>query len=171
MCAYVRDFERAERHLDLARSMNPNDAVCQIFWAWIQGVRGKPERGMPAAEIAYRLNPRHPFWYDMFVARLHFQLGNYAEAAGLFERRTGDVPARYLRDLGWRVAAYAHLGRLDQAASCGEELIRTIASHWRGDPDAGPSDYMNWVVWASLLEKVADMERLRAGLRLAGLPA
>src|SRR5215212_6911416 len=131
MCAYVRDFERAERHLDLARSMNPNDAVCQIFWAWIQGVRGKAERGMPAVEIAYRLNPRHPFWYDMFVARLHFQLGNYAEAAGLFERRTGDVPARYLRDLGWRVSTYSHLGRLDQAASCGEELIRTIASHWR----------------------------------------
>ena len=171
VCLNSRDFERAERHLDLARAMNPNDAVIQIFWAWMQGVRGKPERGMTAAALAYRLNPRHPLWYDMFFARLNFQLGHYEEAAALLEKRIYASPARHLRDMGWRVAAYAHLGRLDQAASCGAELVREIAAHWRGDPTARPSDYMDWLVWSSLLEKAADMERLRAGLRLAGLLA
>jgi tetratricopeptide (TPR) repeat protein len=171
MCATVRDFERAERHLDLARALNPNDAVVQLFWAWMQGMTGKPERGIPAAELSYRLNPRHPLWYDMFHARLHFLLGHYAYAAALLEKRMWDVPARNLRDLGWRVAAYGHLGRLDEATRCGEELVHGIAAHWRGDPRASPSEYMEWIVWSSLLQQAADMERLREGLRLAGLPA
>src|SRR5215212_6071944 len=49
MSTRVRDFERGERHFDLARAMNPNDAMIQIHWAWIQGVVGKPQRGMAAA--------------------------------------------------------------------------------------------------------------------------
>jgi TolB-like protein/Tfp pilus assembly protein PilF len=171
MCANIRDFERAERHLDLARAMNPNDAVIQLFWAWIQGLRGKPERGTAAIDMAYRLNPRHPLWYDSFLARLHFQLGHDAKAAALLEKRMWDVPARHLRDMGWRVAAYGHLGRRDEAALCGKELVREIACHWRGDTGAGPSDYMDWIVWFSLLQQAADQERLRDGLRLAGLPA
>ena len=169
MCAFVRDFDRGEQHFDLARAMNPNDATIQILWAWMQAVTGKPERGMAAAETAYRLNPRHPLWYDRLLAHLHFQLGHYGKAAALLERPAFDIPV-HLRDMGWRVAAYAHQGRLDEAALCGQELVREIASHWRGDPGAGPSDYMDWIVWASLLKQPAD-ERLREGLRLAGLPA
>ena len=171
MCARVRDFERAERHLDLARAMNPNDATIQIYWAWLQGATGQPERGMAAAELAIRLNPRHSLWYDMFLARLHFQLGHYQEASALLEKRISDSPARHLRDTGWRLAAYAHQGRREEAALCGEKLVREIGFHWRGEPGAGRSDYMDWIVWSSLLQHAADNERLRAGLRLAGLPA
>jgi adenylate cyclase len=151
--------------------MNPNEAMIQIYWAWLQGVMGRPERGMAAAEMAYRLNPRHPLWYDVFLARLHFQLRHYGEAASILEKRIWDAPARHLRETGWRVAAYAHQGRLDEAVRCGDELVREIASHWRGDPGAGPSDYVDWIVWSSLLQHAVDVERLRAGLRLAGLPA
>jgi len=171
MCARVRDFERAERHLALARAMNPNDATIQIYWAWLQGATGQPERGMAAAELAIRLNPRHSLWHDMFLARLHFQLGHYGQASALLEKRISDSPARHLRDTAWRLAAYAHQGRREEAALCGEKLVREIAFHWRGDPGAGPSDYMDWIVWSSLLQHAADNDRLRAGLRLAGLPA
>src|SRR5215213_4178393 len=54
-----REFERAEHHFDLARSMNPNDATIQIFWGWAQACFGRAERGLSAAELAFRLNPRH----------------------------------------------------------------------------------------------------------------
>ena len=171
MCAHVRDFDRAEQHFDLSREMNPNDAVIQILWAWLQSVRGKPERGLAAVEIACRLNPRHPPWYNFNRARLLFQLADYGGAAALFEHRAWDAPARHLRDVGWRVAAYAHEGRLDEAVRLGEELVREIASHWQGDSGASASAYMDWVVWTSVLEQSKDIERLRAGLRLAGLPA
>ncbi|BCH23538.1 adenylate class-3/4/guanylyl cyclase [Mesorhizobium sp. L-8-3] len=172
MYAYGRrDFDRAERHFDLARSMNPNDAVVQILYASLQRMRGKPERGLAAVEIARRLNPRYPPWYNSSRAHLLFQRGDYDDAAALLETRMWDDPARYLRDLGWRVAANAHAGHLDQAARRGEELVREIGSHWQGDPRASASAYVDWVVWFSVLEQASDEEHLRAGLRLAGLPA
>jgi adenylate cyclase len=171
MCAQAREFERAERHIAFARAMNPNDAMVQIFWAWVQGMRGRPERGIPPAEMAYRLNPQHPPWYNMVLGRLRFQLGDYSEAATLLERVVTDAPARHLRNMGWRVAADAHLGRVSEAVRLGEELVSGIASHWHGDPAAGPSEYMDWIVWSSLLERTADVDGLRAGLRSAGLPA
>jgi hypothetical protein len=151
--------------------MNPNDATIQILWAWMQAVTGKPGRGMTAAETAYRLNPRHPLWYDLWLARLHFQLGHYGEAAALLEKRIFELPARHLRHIGWRVAAYGHLGCVEEAVLCGDELVRAARSHWRGDPGAGPADYMDWIVWSSLFQHAADVERLREGVRLAGLPA
>jgi TolB-like protein/Tfp pilus assembly protein PilF len=171
MCSHVRNFERAERHFDIALAMNPNDATVQIFSSWLRSMRGKRDQGVAAAEMAYRLNPRHPSWYDMILGRLHFQKGQYDKAASLLERVSSDAPARALRDLGWRVAAYGHLGLTAEAARWGDELVRGMGSHWKGNPDAGPADYMDWVVWSSLLEQPEDQECLRAGLRLAGLPA
>jgi TolB-like protein/Flp pilus assembly protein TadD len=169
MCAHVRNFERAERHCDIALAMNPNDATVQIFSAWLRSMRGKPEQGLVAAEVAYRLNPHHPPWYDMILGRLNFQMEEYGKAATLLERARSDAPVRNLRELGWRVAAYGHLGFAAEAARWGEELVRGIRSYWQGAPEAGPADYMAWVVWSSLLERSEDEERLRMGLRLAGL--
>ena len=89
MCLIWRDFDRAEHHLDLARAMNPNDPTILMYWAWMQGCIGKPERALAAAEIAFKLNPRHPGWYNALLARILFQLGRYDEAALiLFEKLT-----------------------------------------------------------------------------------
>ena len=59
MCLIWREFDRAEHHLDLARTMNPNDPTILMFWAWMQACIGRPERALAAAEIAFKLNPRH----------------------------------------------------------------------------------------------------------------
>ncbi len=91
MCLTWRDFDRAERHLDLARTMNPNDPIIQIIWAWMQGALGRPERGLAAAQLL-RINPRHPSWYNYYLSRILFQLGRYSEAAVLLEQRTFDSP-------------------------------------------------------------------------------
>lgn len=80
-----RDFDRAERHSDLARDMNPNDPTIQIVWAWAQACLGRPEQGFVAAEFAKRLNPRHPIWYDNFLSRIVFLLGRYEEAAKILK--------------------------------------------------------------------------------------
>ena len=132
MCAHLRDFDRAERHFDLARSMNPNDATVQILYAYLQSARSRPERGLAAVEIACRLNPRHPPWYNSVRARLLFQLGNYGGAAALLASRMWDEPARHLRDLGWRVAACAHAGRLEEAAHWGESSCERLLPIGKG---------------------------------------
>ena len=171
MCLTWRQFDRAERHLDLARAMNPNDAMIQITWAWVQACVGKPERALPAAEIAFRLNPCHPNWYNYYLSRVLFLLGRYTLAANLLEQRTIDAPARHPRDMAWRAAAYGHLARIQEAQQCAEVFVEGVRSYWHGDAAAGSREYVDWVVDVSYLRRDEDAERLREGLRLAGLPA
>ena len=172
MCLIWRDFDRAEHHLDLAKAMNPNDPTILMYWAWMQGCIGRPERALAVAEIAFKLNPRYPGWYNALLARILFQLGRYDEAALIFfEKLTSDDPGRHPRDMAWRAAAYGHLGRIEEAQQCGELVIQSLRSLWRGDPTAGPEDYVDWIIDRSFLRQPEDVEHLREGLRLAGLPA
>ena len=166
-----RRFDRAEHHVNLARGMNPNDPLIQIFWAWVQACSGHPEQALPAAEIALRLNPCHPTWYNYYRSRVLFLLGRYDEVARLLEQRTIDSPARHPRDMAWRAAAYAHLGRFEEARRCAETFVGSLREYWRGDPEAGTREYVDWLVDISYLRREADIARLREGLRLAGLPA
>jgi adenylate cyclase len=171
MCLMWRNFESAERHMDLARAMNPNDPIIQMFWAWVQSCIGNPERSLPAAEIAFRLNPCRPGWYNYFFAHVLFQLGRYDEANARLEQLTFGTPARHPRYMAWRASACGHLGRIQEAQQCAEIFIEGVRSCWRGDPDAGPSQFVDWVVDVSYLRRREDAERLREGLRRAGLPA
>jgi adenylate cyclase len=166
-----RNFDAAERHFNLARQMNPNDPTIQVIWAWAQACLGHPELGLPAAEFAKRLNPRHPRWYDDYLARILFLLGRYDEAAGILEQKTSAAPEDHPRDMGWRTAACGHLGRTDEARRCGNWFVQAVGRYWRGDPAAGPREYVDWFVDASCLKRTEDEERLREGLRKAGLPA
>jgi adenylate cyclase len=166
-----RNFDAAERHFNLARQMNPNDPTIQIIWAWAQACLGHPELGLPAAEFAKRLNPRYPRWYDDYVARILFLLGRYDEAAGILEQKTSSEPDDHPRDMGWRTAACGHLGRTSEARRCGDWFVQAVRKYWRGDPAAGPREYVDWFIDASCLRRAEDEERLRQGLRKAGLPA
>ncbi len=164
-----REFDRAGRHLDLARDMNPNDPTIQVVWAYVQACLGHPELGLPAAEFAKRLNPRYPRWYDDYLARVLFLLGRYGEAAGILEQKTSAEPEEHPRDMGWRTAACGHLGRDAEARRCAGWFVQAVGRYWRGDP-AGPREYVDWFVDASCLKRAEDEERLREGLRAAGLP-
>jgi adenylate cyclase len=170
MCWTWRDFDRAERHLDLAKDMNPNDPLILMAWAWLQCALGRPALALPAAEIAFRLNPQHPSWYNYYLSRILFQLGRYKEAAAILEQRTADNPTRHPRDMAWRAACYSHLGRAEEAHQCGEIFVQAVRDLWQGSPSAGPKEYVDWVVDVAYLREPQDVERLRSGLRQAGLP-
>lgn len=161
-------FERARRHLDLARAMNPNDAEIQITWAWAQACLGEPERGLPAAELAMRLNPRY---YEHYRSRILFLGRRHAEAAAVLERITADAPLEHPRDLAWWAAACALLGRTEEARRYGELFVAAVRQTWRGDPTACPAEYVDWLVDVSYLQRPEDAAHLREGLRLAGLMA
>jgi hypothetical protein len=73
--------------------------------------------------------------------------------------------------MAWRAAAYAHLNRIEDAEKCGRVFLDAVNRRWCGDATAGPVDYVNWLVDVSYLREEKDVDRLRQGLRLAGLPA
>ncbi|MGE3295612.1 MAG: adenylate/guanylate cyclase domain-containing protein [Geminicoccaceae bacterium] len=171
LCLVWRDFDRARRHLDLARVMNPNDAQIQMAWAYAQACLGDAERGLPAAELALRLNPRHARYYLYWYSRVLFLARRHDDARALLERITIGDPLRHPRDLGWWAAACGHLGREEEARRCAGWFVEAMREAWRGDPAAGPAEYVDWLVERSLLRRAEDAAHLREGLRLAGLPA
>lgn len=166
-----REFEQAEHHFDLARSMNPNDATIQISWAWAQACFGRPEQGLSAAELAFRLNPRQPHWYGGFLSRILFLLRRYEETVNRLEFRMRDTPTQHRRDMAWLAAAYGLMGRSDLAEQCAAWLVEGLGQVWRGDPNAGPREYVDWMVDNLYLRRAEDEELVREGLRRAGLPA
>jgi TolB-like protein/class 3 adenylate cyclase len=166
-----REFDHAEHHLDLARALNPNDPLIQMTWAFAQACFGRPEQGLPAAELAFRLNPLRPTWYTHFLSRILFLLRRYEEVATALEPRTREPPAMHRRDLAWLAAAYSFLGRDKDARRCAGLFLEGVGQVWRGDPSAGPAEYVDWLVDASFLRRAEDEEHLREGLRRAGLPA
>jgi adenylate cyclase len=166
-----RQFERAERHIDFARSMNPNDATIQITWGWAKACLGEAARGMEGAEVAFRLNPRHPIWYNNYLSRIVFLLERYDEVDRLLRHKTTVAPALHPRDTAWRAAALGHLGRADEARACAEAFVEAVRGRWRGEVGAGPREFVDWLVDVSCLRRAEDAARLRRGLELAGLPA
>lgn len=166
-----REFEPARRHFNLAQEMNPNDPTIQIVWAWAQSCFGHAEQGLLGAEFAKRLNPRHTGWYDGLLSRILFFVGRYEETAGILKHKTSAAPEDHPRDMGWRTAACGHLNREDEARRCAGWFIQAVKHYWRGDPSAGPREYVDWFVDACCLRRAEDEERLRQGLRRARLPA
>jgi len=136
ICLTWRDFERAQRHFDLARAMNPNDAQIQIAWAWAQACLGEPEHGLPAAELAMRLNPRYPRYYEHYLSRILFLARRHVEAAAVLDRITREAALDHPRDLAWRAAAHGHLGHMDEAQRCAGLFLDAVRRAWRGDPAA-----------------------------------
>jgi hypothetical protein len=171
VCLTWREFDRAERHLDLAQSMNPNDATIQIFWAWAQACLGNPAKGLAVAELAQRLNPRYPHWYSFYRARTLFFLRRYEEVVAQLHYRITGEPTRHRRDMLLLSAAFGLLGRVEPAQQCAKWFLESVGQVWRGHSNAGPPEYVNWFVDTSYLRREEDEALLREGLRLAGLPA
>jgi adenylate cyclase len=101
----------------------------------------------------------------VFLARRH------AKAVAVLERLTAEAPLEHPRDLGWRAAARGHLGRTEEARRCAGLFVEAVRQAWRGEPAAGPAEYVEWLVDNSYLRRPEDAAHLREGLRLAGLPA
>ena len=109
------------------------------------GVYWQAGTWLAAAEIAFRLNPRHPPFYNAFFPTSSFISGVTVKRHSSRQRNFG-TPARHLRDMGWRAAAYGHLGQIEEAQRCGELFLQSLSSLWRGDPTAGPDEYVDWIM-------------------------
>jgi hypothetical protein len=121
--------------------------------------------------VAFRLNPRHPQLYGGFLSRILFLLGRYGEIVKRLEFRMRDTPIQHRRDMAWLAAAYGLIGRSDLAEQCAAWLVEGLGQAWRGDPNAGSREYVEWLVDNFYLRRPEGEELVREGLRRAGLPA
>ena len=128
-----------------------------LIWA------GSPAEGADFIQKAMRLDPYYPPEYLHWFGVAQFGMERYEDAATTLEEATrrSTNPETPL----WLAAAYGHLGRVAEA----EQAIQAFR---------GRQAKIGWFFDAATLEFVekwwlkeqADKERLRKGLRIAGLP-
>jgi len=145
---------------DRALALNPNAAHAWLYRGSLHALRNQPEGAIEAIERAHRLSPFDPyiFLYAVSIAIAHLVARRFEQAIEWADRALHEQP-RLVSAMRVKVAANAHLGRLDEAHA---ELSRMLAI----DPKltiAGFREYAHFFA-AEVLELYV------AGLRLAGLP-
>jgi len=163
---YRRDFERAERHLARAESLNPNDADMLAHLAFSDACLGEAERGTERGALARRLNPFHDDWYFAFAAGTALLARRLDEAID-FARRAPHAATDMHACLA---CALALQGRTAEARHHRDAFLalyqRRICSGRM--PDRGEA--VHWLLQVNPVRRAQDLDFLLDGLARAGLP-
>ena len=147
--------------LDRALARNSNAAHAWYFRGQIHALRNQPEAAIEAVERARRLSPFDPisFFYAGNLALAHFAARRFEQTIQWADSALHDQP-RLVTAMRVKVAALAHLGRLDEARA---ELNRVLAI----DPKQTIARFRRRTLHFAAPEV---HELFVTGLRLAGLP-
>jgi DNA-binding SARP family transcriptional activator/TolB-like protein len=164
--ALAGQYDQAEVHMDLASELNPNDPWTLISTALFYAFGGKLERSLAYADRALdvTLAPTRAHWaYDVTIQLLR---GN-DEAVIRAADNAGDAP----RSLpAWRAVALHYLGRQKEAAQEARRFVSGARSNWFGAVPPTDETIVRWVLHIQPIARRSDWERLRIGLKGAGLP-
>jgi adenylate cyclase len=147
--------------LDRALTLNPNAAGAWMFRGMVHALRNEPAAAIAACERAQRLSPFDPlgYWNDCGFAAAHLAARRFEQAIEWADRALHRQP-RVTSAIRVKIAANAHLGRLDEARA---ELGRLLAI----DPGLTIAGYRAFLGPATAPE---FLDIAVTGLRLAGLP-
>jgi DNA-binding SARP family transcriptional activator/TolB-like protein len=163
--AMSKRYAAAEVHMDLACSLNVNDSWTMISAAMFHAFCGNNERARELAAEAMEMSlspiPRH--W--MYETSIRFLRGDYEAAVEASDR----VQGLMLTVRGWRTAALANLGRMDEARREAARFYEGARSNWVNDEP--PTDQMiaRWLLQAYPFSLRETWQKLRDGLAAAGV--
>ncbi|MFZ0788147.1 MAG: winged helix-turn-helix domain-containing protein [Chromatiaceae bacterium] len=155
---YRRSFAAGIRNAEHAIEIKPNYADAHALLAWILHFAGRPDEGLASIARAVRLNPRVPAIYRYVRGTLHYEKRDLEQALEDFESAAEISPGFQLVRI-WLAAAYAAVGRLDDADWQVQETLQL-----------DPGFTVSRVDRAFPIRDPLYLERLLADLRRAGLP-
>jgi TolB-like protein/class 3 adenylate cyclase len=146
--------------VDRALALNPNAAHAWLARGHIHASRNQPEAAIEACERARRLSPFDPYTFlcAHIIGFAHLAARRFEKAIEWADHALHEQP-RMVAAMRSKVAANAHLGRLDEARA---ELSRVLAI----DPKLTTAGYCYYTDF----EAPEVHELFVTGLRLAGLP-
>jgi DNA-binding SARP family transcriptional activator/TolB-like protein len=164
--AMIKQYGQAELHIQVASELNPHDSWTAISAALLFAFCGRYQRATELTQVALdaRISPSPAHWAYQLV--IQFLSGNYQAAIEAADRAR-DV---LWEVAAWRTAALSHLGRTAEAAAEGKRFLSRIRANWFGAVPASDEAIVRWLLHISPIRQRADWERLRDGLRAAGLP-
>ncbi len=153
--------EEAIFEAERALGLDPNDANSYLAMAYALVYAGRPKEAVDFVKSAMRLDPHYPAYHLYVFGLAHFVMEEFDEAVPLFERALKLNPRNYV-PLIPLAAAYAHLGREQEAAATIEALQKALPTI------ATLSLVRRSPLWS--YKNPADQDRLLEGLRKAGMP-
>jgi DNA-binding SARP family transcriptional activator/TolB-like protein/Flp pilus assembly protein TadD len=150
---FADDLRAEERHYQQALALNPNDANVLATYAVLLAALGRIDDSLDRMREAMRRNPYHPEWYWSDLAMIFYMARRYEDALEAYQRRA----SRGYWVLSRIAACYAQLGRMDEARAATAEILRL-------KPDFSIRE-LGRAGWTKV-----DFERVREGMRKAGLP-
>jgi adenylate cyclase len=151
----AREFERADSHSDRSVALNPNDGSAAVYRGYILIFLGRATEAVTLIQRAIALDPYHPEWYWVSMARALHGAGRHADAIAAFER----IERPRFHHFARLAACHGQLGHRDEVKRLVE---RTLAAK----PD------FSCAAWVATMpyRYAADREHLLAELRAVGLP-
>jgi tetratricopeptide (TPR) repeat protein len=159
-------FTSAKIHMDLACELNVNDpwtlVSAALFHALCDNTARAGELSSMAMETTLIPSPRH--W--VYEASIRYLQGDYEGVVSAADRTEDHVLTLH----GWRAAALANLGRVDEARREVERFYRGVRANWINDEPATDRMIGRWFLQLYPFSRTATWERLRDGLTVAGIP-
>jgi adenylate cyclase len=151
------NFDQFLRQAERAVGLNPNNTAVLAGAAVYISYSGQWERGKELIERALALNPNPPWWYYAPPFFYHFRSGDDQQALTAALKMRAAAPGIYWSQVT-ATAAYAQLGRLEEAKSSAAELVRLVPSY----ASQAREDFRKYNLSPQLTARMID------GLRKAG---
>lgn len=147
-----------------AIALDPSDSWSYALAAFALTIAGRSAEAIPYINAAMRLDPRPPPLFLYYLGMAHFNMEQYDDAAASLQSATRLNPDDELSFLAL-AATYGYLGQKQDAKAA-------IARYNALEVAQGgiPATVNNYVVGFFYLPASPEYRRLRAGLRLAGVP-
>ena len=159
---FKRQYNDAIAEAERAIASDPNDPGGHIVMADILMMAGRPAEALGFLSKAKRLDPNLPGVYLFAEGLARFCLGQLEETVNLIERALTYNPE--VRPMAVPlIAAYAHLGRKQEARALMEDLLK----NWPFSPI--PADLQN-LMYGFPMKNRQVASRLATGLLMAGMP-
>jgi len=162
----AKRYDEAEAPIRLACELNENDPWTLISAAHVLAFCADFEPARDLAAQALDLSPLPSPVHWGYQAKIRFLSVDYQgclEAAARAGDTRGDT-------LAWAASALSHLGRADQAAEQAQRFLARIRVNWFGATPPTDEAITQWLLHLYPIRRREDWERLRDGLRGAGLP-
>lgn len=160
-------FEQAELHFNLAYELNPNSPITLIPCAHGLSFLGRHGLACQLAKRAIEINPLMPAFHWGYILCIRYLARDYdgaIEAAEIAQDAITDLHA-------WRAAALAMADREEEAVGAVATFRTLVRDRWHGTKPCTDLEIASWFLHCFPIRRREDLEHLREGLMLAGLPA
>ena len=117
----IGQHDRAIEEAKKAIELDPNFADAHAWLGQLYILTGQADKTIPHIEVAMRINPNFPFWYDYTQGYAYYFMGQFDKAADNIEMAVDRNPNVYFTRLAY-AASLAMAGRQDDAEWQIEEL-------------------------------------------------